>query len=89
MLADTELRLLDFLALRSATRSTWTRRCSRRAGGFPPFANFLTFDADPGLSFMLDRHRGVRPSNLLRAGSARSTPFQTFNSTTAFDTTVR
>ena len=57
--------------------------------GFPPLANFLTFDADPGLSFTLEAIASCDPALCFFPGTPFNI-FQTFNDTTGeFDTTVQ
>ena len=59
--------------------------------GFPggPLANFLTFDADPGLSFTLEAIASCDPAMCFFPGTPFNI-FQTFNDTTGeFDTTVQ
>lgn len=57
--------------------------------GFPPLANFLTFDADPGLSFTLEAIAACDPATCFFPGTPFNI-FQTFNDTTGdFDTTVQ
>jgi len=57
--------------------------------GFPPLANFLTFDADPGLSFTLTGIASCDPATCFVPGTAFNA-FQTFNNTSGvFDTTVQ
>jgi hypothetical protein len=57
--------------------------------GFPPLANFLTFDADAGLSFTLEAIAACDPATCFFPGTPFNI-FQTFNDTTGkFDTTVQ
>ena len=57
--------------------------------GFPPLANFLTFDADPGLSFTLTGIAACNPADCFLPGRPFNI-FETFNTTTGdFDTTVQ
>jgi PEP-CTERM motif len=57
--------------------------------GFPPLANFLTFDADPGLSFTLTGIASCDPATCFTPGGPFNV-FQTFNNATGvFDTTVQ
>ena len=57
--------------------------------GFPPLANFLTFDDDMGLSFSLSGIASCDPATCFVPGSAFNV-FQTFNNTTGvFDTTIQ
>jgi hypothetical protein len=58
-------------------------------GGFTPLQNFLTFDADPGLSFTLEAIAACDPATCFFPGTPFNI-FQTFNDTTGdFDTTVQ
>lgn len=57
--------------------------------GFAPLANFLTFDADPGLSFTLEAIALCDPAACFFPGTPFNA-FQTFNDTTNdFDTSVQ
>jgi hypothetical protein len=57
--------------------------------GFPPLANFLTFDADAGLSFTLEAIAACDPATCFFPGTPFNI-FQTFNETSGeFDTTVQ
>lgn len=57
--------------------------------GFTPLQNFLTFDADPGLSFTLEAIAACDPATCFFPGTPFNI-FQTFNDTTGdFDTTVQ
>jgi hypothetical protein len=57
--------------------------------GFTPLQNFLTFDADPGLSFTLEAIASCDPATCFFPNTPFNI-FQTFNDTTGeFDTTVQ